>query len=130
MKYIVKYFRNFGFVNRVVWLTVKYNVLLVVLSNKQLMRYIQNEKKADGARQSELSEHEIRRIARRVDSVIDRLPLRRSCLIRSLVKKKCFLNLFNALIIFGVKCDKGHLIAHAWLNNTDIKINYCCVGEL
>ena len=85
MKYIVKYFRNFGFVNRVVWLTVKYNVLLVVLSNKQLIRYIQNENNAVQEEDSELSERKIRKIARRVDRVIDRLPLRRTCLIRSMI---------------------------------------------
>ena len=40
MKYIVKYFRNFGFVNRVVWLTVKYNVWFIFSSNKHDNRII------------------------------------------------------------------------------------------
>ncbi len=37
MNYLRKYIKNFSFVNRVVWLTVKYNFVLILLSNKRLL---------------------------------------------------------------------------------------------
>ena len=126
MKLLVKYFKHFGFVNRVVWLTVKYNVLYVISGNKKLLDYIlYNNSRANLGNSERRNTKDFILIERRIDQILFFWPLLKTCLIRSMIKTTFFRNRFNYLIPInlGVSIQENNLSAHSWIFKDEIVIN-------
>ena len=116
--YTRKYIENFSLVNRVVWLTVKYNLALRIMTNKQLAHYI--AKCNNNVVEKEFSQDELKpfyRINRKIEKIIANLPLRKTCLIRGLVKWHYFsYTNTNVKLSLLVSKSEFELKAHAELN--------------
>ena len=62
---------------------------------------------------------------RRIERMINLIPLKRNCLIKSLVKKSFFelLNV-NLKIAFGLKKENRKILPHAWLETIHQELKY------
>ena len=125
---IQKFLKYYRFILLVSFLVMKYRVLLLVLSDKALIRYL--GKRFDALK---LREHGNKIafpayiITRRVNAVLGRLYPRARCLVRSVVLNETLMlhGHTDQKIKFGIKYAEDKLLAHAWINtNSDFKTIY------
>ena len=133
MRYAKKYIENFRFVNRVVWLTVKYHLSIYLCSSQKIGQKITKHASACNISNPNSVLINYQRINKRIDKIVDVLPLRGTCLIRTLVKAE-YLRKYEDLffpIKLGVAINNDGLSAHSWiedgggntLHDTFIKVN-------
>jgi hypothetical protein len=107
---------------------MKYRVLLLVLSDKALIRYL--GKRFDTLKREELlftKPLPVKIITRRVNAVLGRLYPRTRCLVRSVVLNETLMlhGHTDQKIKFGIKYNEDKLLAHAWIGpGSDFKTIY------
>jgi hypothetical protein len=122
---IGKYYR---FVLLVSFLVMKYRVMLFVLSDKALIRYL--GKRFDTLKREEpifTKPLPVVIITRRVNAVLGRLYPRTRCLVRSVVLNETLMlhGYTDQKIKFGIKYEEDKLLAHAWIGpGSDFKTIY------
>lgn len=119
MRYVRKYIDNFWFVNRVVWLTVRQNIIIYLDNEQKLGRKISEHNSNCNNLNSNTVYKHFRTIENRIDRIIDFLPLRKTCLIRTFVKAeyyKLYLDI-NLPINLGLAISENELTAHSWITN-------------
>ena len=134
--YIRKYVENFGFVNRVVWLTLWYSLLVIFISNRRLIKVI-NKRKNNNDKDSFISESDIIKINyldRTVDKLIYISPFKisKGCLVRTLVKKSIIKSKFDydMSMNFFIKFKKNLLFAHVQLSVNKANGSFKYLGSI
>jgi len=84
IRFIIKYYL---LVFNVIWLTFRYNVVYLLSGNKQLLDYIMKLNGLCSNPNSTNSEYIVLNYARKIDKLMDFIPLPTTCLIRSMVKQ-------------------------------------------
>ena len=117
MRYIRKYIKHFGFVNRVVWLTVKYNVWYIFSSNKQIIKFILYHNSKSSIHSINYNLSFLRDIEMKINTIINYLPIYKTCLIRAIVKATFIQEKFNYFIpiSLGISFKDNYIKAHSWL---------------
>lgn len=100
MVYIVKYFRNFWFINMVTIFVIKYNFLLL-LSDKRIGCYIKKINDFEENLFFSFSQKlYVYNQIRKLDKVLRFIPLKKTCLIRSLLYQRFTKNIYHSKILF------------------------------
>ncbi len=117
LHYIRKYVENFGFVNRVVWLSLKYYFFLKLFNSKYIMRFIESCNKIYVIKKTQSYNQKL--ILSRIEKVLNLLPINISCILKSIIIHKYLKERYNVhfMIRLGVDIENNGLIAHSWLKS-------------
>jgi hypothetical protein len=118
MKYIRFYIKNFGLVNRVVWLAFVINLWFLFINNKRLIKYIVNHNdKALPINESDFDSTDFLRINKIINKIINHLPFYKSCLIKSIIVTRFIYRKYGYSfpIKLGVNFIDYKMNAHSWI---------------
>lgn len=116
--------KKISFVLIITWLTLKLNIYFLFSSDKEIGALIRKYNSIDQKKEySYYNYKKVNRINKYIDLVINYLPLRKTCLIRSLVKKE-YLEINNIFvnIFIGVKREDEKIMAHAWIDQASTSL--------
>lgn len=114
----MKIIKILKFVGLIFWLTLKMNFYFLFSNEKKIGSLLQKYNELDYSNyfgnNSNISK--IKKDIKKIDLIINYLPLKKTCLIRSLVKKEYFkINNIFIRIMIGVKKENDKMLAHAWI---------------
>ena len=114
LRYIWKYVENFGFVNRVVWLTLKYKIFLLTASNKKIIDHLIHLKSViTEKKHNDINAEGLGVLTKKI---LGKMPFNVSCLLKSIVLTITLKKYTDIHIKIGLKYKGNHLVAHAWTN--------------
>jgi len=128
LHYLRKYYENFWFVNRVVWLIIIYILHVNILNSKQLLNCIislnSKNDKISCDQNSEIYKAILAKL-KIIDKLIEILPIKITCLVSSLVKMKILKKFSSNLSIsLGIYKSAKTRIPHAELSLIELKNFY------
>lgn len=100
----------------VVFYLVKYQLLLILLTNRQLLRKMNSLPKKSITPFTPALMQPKRRFYRQIDMIINRINPSTTCLVRSAIKRDVMLHFgVTSKILLGVRKEENILKAHSWL---------------